>query len=144
MHLSRRKSRHASTLRSLCRRRLPSGGYCGLRLRLRERERRPRGERERGDRERDAERVGDGEGERRRLRGGSGGEEVGSGPAAAAAGLVASGLELGISAEAIVAWGGSLVWRGRRRHVLLRQDGGDLGYKDCLGVRILILFILIN
>lgn len=109
MHLSRRKSRHASTLRSLCRRRLPSGGYCGLRLRLRlrerERERRPRGERERGDRERDAERVGDAEGERRRLRGGSGGEEERSGPVAAA-GLVASGLELGISAEAMVAWEG--------------------------------------
>lgn len=54
--------------------------------------------------------MGDAEGERRRLRGGSGGEEERSGPVAAA-GLVASGLELGISAEAMVAWGG-LVWSG--------------------------------
>jgi hypothetical protein len=116
VHLSRRKSRHASTVRPLCRCRLPSVGYCcGLRLRLRER--RPCGERERGDRERDADRVGGGEGERRRLRGGSGGgEEERSGPVAAAAaaagaGLVASGLELGISAEAIVPWElGMVVW----------------------------------
>jgi hypothetical protein len=52
------------------------------------------------------------------LRGGSGGgEEERSGPVAAAAagaGLVASGLELGISAEAIVPWElGMVVWEVR-------------------------------
>jgi len=68
--------------------------------------------------------VGDGEGERRRLRGGSGGEEERSGPAAAAAArLVASGLELGISAEAILAWG-RVVWSGGEGYRRTREKMG--------------------
>lgn len=59
--------------------------------------------------------MGEVEGERRRLRGGSGGDEEWSGAdAAAAAGLVASGLGLGISAESIVGGkGGEVDRKGR-------------------------------
>lgn len=66
--------------------------------------------------------MGDGEGERRRLRGGSGGEEERSGPPAAAR-LVASGLELGISAEAILAWG-RVVWSGGEGYRRTREKMG--------------------